>query len=230
MATQQIEPGEHNIHILADQDILEVEQLTRSLESMTRKLRSHETELEEQVRVRTIELEQAIILLEKLSSMDALTGVFNRRRLEERLKEWLLLNKRSQHTFCLLLLDIDHFKSVNDTFGHDAGDAVLQAYAQVLTVSVRNTDMVARFSGEEFVLVLPDTSDLTLAVSVAEKIRTAVAQTTFPIPRPLTAGIGVSICQPNDESFSAILKRSDMVLYEAKGAGRNWVMVAGQTR
>lgn len=228
-AARRIQAGDRDIHFPADARSLEVYHLNRSLEAMTQALRAHETELEEQVRIRTIELEQAIILLEQLSSVDALTGVFNRRRLEERLKEWMLLFQRSQRPFSVLLLDIDHFKSVNDNYGHDVGDQVLRTFAQVMRSAVRTTDFVARYGGEEFVVVLPETGDVSAAAEVAEKIRQSVEATEFPVPRRVTVSIGISLSQTEDESVAALLKRADMALYAAKAAGRNQVMAYDAT-
>ena len=226
-AAQQIEAGKADVQFPTDLDILEVEQLNRSLQTMTQTLQAHEHELEAKVKQRTAQLEDANAQLERLSVTDVLTGLYNRRRLEERLLEWLQLFHRTGHAFGLLVLDIDHFKSVNDTWGHDAGDEVLKRFARVVAGAVRNTDMVARFGGEEFVVLLPDTPDIGQLCAVAEKIRDAVETAEFPIPRQVTASIGAAICQNSDTGAGDILKRADVALYEAKRGGRNRVVVAG---
>ena len=120
------------------------------------------------------------------------------------------------------MMDIDHFKRVNDTYGHDMGDKVLQTVARALEVHLRETDFLARFGGEEFLVILPN-ADLAAAGDVAEKLRAAVALAPSPTGHPVTLSIGLSVATTNDSSESDALHRADGFLYRAKHAGRNRV-------
>lgn len=221
---RQIEAGNHAPVFPERVEVLEIERLSQSLRSMTRTLLAHEFELEQKVRDRTEALEQANAELERRATTDPLTGVHNRRRLQDKLDELMRIRQRTGRTFALMVADVDHFKRINDSFGHDAGDRVLQAFAQVLMKQTRATDFVARFGGEEFVVVLPETSELDAACTAAEKIRAAVEATQFTIPKAVTLSIGVTVCDPQDEDPDTVLKRADRALYEAKAAGRNRVV------
>ncbi|MBK5017114.1 diguanylate cyclase [Pantoea sp. S62] len=151
---------------------------------------------------------------------DPLTGLCNRRGfilLADRLSE-----DASQ---CAIALDIDHFKKINDWYGHDAGDAVLISLAGLLRQACRNGDVVSRSGGEEFILLLPQTS-LEDAARTAERIRETVSTTTFPYVGTMTVSAGVASLDCCD-GRGALLRRADEALYEAKGAGRNAVVVAG---
>ncbi len=124
----------------------------------------------------------------------------------------------------MLILDIDHFKDVNDTFGHLAGDGVLRETAGILKHNVRASDVAARYGGEEFVVVLTDT-DINGAVAAAEHLRETVAQHEFPAfdGRQVTVSIGCTEFQPNDADMDAVIKKADDALYKAKAEGRNRV-------
>jgi two-component system cell cycle response regulator len=127
------------------------------------------------------------------------------------------------------LFDIDHFKRVNDTWGHPAGDDVLQELATRTTNSVRSVDLVARLGGEEFVVVMPET-DLAIAAGVAERLRVAVAREPFTAKAdgaalPVTISIGVTATIPGGDDRDRVLKRADVALYTAKARGRNRVVV-----
>ncbi len=160
-----------------------------------------------------------------LSQTDQLTGIANRRRLEEVIAASYARVRRYGGTFALAMADIDHFKSVNDEFGHDVGDTALRTFAHVLRGQVRETDLAARFGGEEFIVLMPET-DVERALQCAERIRTQFEQETIPpIPRPLTASFGVTTLEPNDTVMS-LFKRADNALYTAKDSGRNRVVIA----
>lgn len=162
----------------------------------------------------------------KLAATDALTGLLNRRMLEERLQIEQQRAQRYGKAFSLLMLDIDHFKKINDSYGHLAGDAVLKALASALSQQTRDIDSVARFGGEEFVIVLPET-DGDGARVVAERIRTAIAGAPFVLPDGCEIGVTVSIgiaCFPLDAvNIEVLLERADQALYLSKNTGRNRV-------
>ncbi|HAU56177.1 MAG TPA: GGDEF domain-containing protein [Comamonadaceae bacterium] len=227
-AARRIERGDSEADFPEEGQLAEVEQLGQSLRSMTRTLLAHERELEEinqsleaQVLQRTEALAAANRELEQLATRDALTGVHNRRRFDDKLNECLEVAQRTAQGFAVLLIDTDHFKKVNDTYGHPAGDAVLQTLARVLSETTRAVDFVARYGGEEFVVLLPHTADAGHAMAAAEKIRTAIADATFPGPGRLTVSIGASLWQPSDPNASGVIERADAALYQAKAAGRN---------
>lgn len=159
--------------------------------------------------------------LESLSTTDRLTGLANRLRLEVALAEELARCERHQRTLSLILVDIDLFKSVNDTYGHDVGDSVLAEVAGVLRDNIRKTDMVGRWGGEEFLMVCIDTS-IEEAVMVAEKVRALLAAHHIPVAGSRTGSFGVSSFRAGDDIKSMLL-RADTALYRAKQAGRNRV-------
>lgn len=161
---------------------------------------------------------------------DDLTGLHNRRYLMSHI-ETLLGNEQGggMRSFAVMLLDIDHFKSINDTFGHDAGDQVLKEFAQRIARNVRGVDLAARFGGEEFVVVMPET-DLQSAHVVAERLRQAFSDAPFVVkgvdrPIPVTCSIGVAVAEGR-EPPEQIFKRADEALYAAKRDGRNRVVAA----
>ena len=165
--------------------------------------------------------------MEKLAYSDALTGLPNRRAGTERLEAEFLRSRRSGAPWSVLMVDVDHFKRVNDTFGHDVGDLVLQHVAKVLKSSARATDLVARLGGEEFMVVLPDTN-LEDARLVAEKLRAALEANPAPQAGRVTASLGLACCGTGDASAEAVLKRADEGVYRAKTAGRNRVAEAAE--
>lgn len=161
---------------------------------------------------------------------DVLTGWYNRRYLQVRIKEELARARRYAAPLTCLMLDIDHFKRVNDGYGHAAGDRVLREIAQRIDSQVRATDVAARYGGEEFVILLPDTSADSGAL-LAERIRKEVAATTFDIGSgkaiPVTVSIGVASAAPQradadlKTAGEALIARADVALYRAKSAGRD---------
>jgi diguanylate cyclase (GGDEF)-like protein len=162
--------------------------------------------------------------LERISVTDKLTGLFNRVKLDQVLSTELARAQRSGACCSVLLLDIDHFKQVNDTHGHQAGDQVLQRIARILETGTRKTDIAGRWGGEEFLLVCPDT-DIEGARRLGETLRLAVAQQVFPGVGSKTLSVGVANFRPGDE-VKDVVARADAALYAAKHAGRNRVEVA----
>ena len=158
---------------------------------------------------------------------DALTGLYNRRYMETHLNA--LVEQAASHgkPIAVLVLDIDFFKAINDTHGHDAGDDVLREFALRIRKSIRNIDLACRYGGEEFVIVMPET-DMGVATMVAERLRRAVAGESFPVQQGMkllnvTLSIGLATLSDAGGDAAAILKRADQALYRAKRDGRNRV-------
>ncbi|MDC8829795.1 GGDEF domain-containing protein [Alteromonas gilva] len=158
---------------------------------------------------------------EDLANTDQLTGLLNRLGIREALYQGQHKWKSERQPFSFILIDIDHFKKLNDTFGHDAGDSVLQAVAETLSGNIRRTDFLARWGGEEFLLVCPNTT-LKEAEVVAEQLRQKVAAMEHPEVEPITASFGVSSMTEPD--LKLLFKNADNALYQAKSAGRNKVV------
>jgi diguanylate cyclase (GGDEF)-like protein/PAS domain S-box-containing protein len=164
--------------------------------------------------------------LERLATIDSLTGVFNRRQLASLATVELERAHRYGHPTSVVMLDIDFFKKINDTYGHVTGDSVLAGLAQLLTEIARTSDLVARFGGEEFVLILPETN-LIDAQDVAERIRKKVADTPFIVDGHairITVSLGVTSSERSGQDFESLLKDADRLLYQAKQSGRNRVI------
>jgi diguanylate cyclase (GGDEF)-like protein len=167
--------------------------------------------------------------VERLSVTDGLTGLFNRRHFSERIEEEFSKASRYQTPLSVLIMDVDHFKRVNDTYGHQVGDIVLIAVAQILRQSVRETDLIGRYGGEEFVVLLPHT-EMEQAVAVAEKIRKAVSEKLIGEMdgKAVTISIGVAGMDGVEaRNVDDLIRHADGALYRAKEEGRNRVVAAG---
>lgn len=163
---------------------------------------------------------------EKLSITDSLTSIYNRIHLEESFKEELNRAKRYKTNFSVIMLDIDYFKEVNDTYGHDVGDDVLIDTVNILKQNIRATDILGRWGGEEFLIILPQT-DILEAEQLAEKLRVAIYNHNFSKIGKKTCSFGVSEFKDDDDETSKnIVKRADNALYEAKNLGRNRVVAS----
>ncbi len=169
-------------------------------------------------------LQRALEQLEQAASTDRLTGAWNRRRFEEAALPELALAQRRRDPLSLLMFDLDHFKRVNDTFGHGAGDAVLVGLVKAIRRHLRASDSLIRWGGEEFLVMVPATR-LEGAMALAEKMRTAVAAIEFPGIGQVTLSLGVAQYAPG-ESLAAWIERADQALYGAKSAGRNRSLAA----
>ncbi len=169
--------------------------------------------------------QESKIKAERLADIDQLTGLYNRRGFEK-IKEPIFSTAiRKQRNLSLMILDIDHFKSINDSYGHGVGDLVLQQLADILLAEVRTGDVISRWGGEEFLLLLPET-DLQEGVSLADRLLVKVAQLSLSYkgePVSVTASIGVSSLRTDAQNFSILLNEADKYLYEAKRSGRNQV-------
>ncbi|HYI68466.1 MAG TPA: PleD family two-component system response regulator [Skermanella sp.] len=162
---------------------------------------------------------------------DSLTGVFNRRYVSAHLPRLMERSWESQKPVAILMFDIDHFKTVNDTYGHGVGDEVLREVANRTNRNLRNFDLVARYGGEEFIVVMPDT-DRDAAYAVAERLRRRVGEETFAVSTQaaeitVTISIGVAVVDGVGDTADAILKRADDALYQAKRSGRNRTVASG---
>ena len=178
--------------------------------------------LERKVEERTLALEEKNRELEVLSTTDQLTGLFNRRFLELRARDEIQRTRRYATPLTILLMDIDHFKSVNDTHGHDVGDTVLVSVARCLSRHTRTTDIVSRWGGEEFLILVPG-SDKAGGAELAEKLRRAIADSRHGPLDTITASFGVTSLI-DDDTLDTLVKRADDGLYQAKTAGRNQVV------
>lgn len=158
--------------------------------------------------------------LVELSVTDKLTGLKNRRYLQEQLEAHVRAYDEDRRPFSLLLADIDHFKKINDTYGHQMGDRVLERMAGILQAQSRQGDIAARYGGEEFVLVLPG-ADIAESKAAAERIRQAIAEAAWEVGA-LTASFGVATVQPEDTE-ATLLHKADEALYASKAGGRNRV-------
>jgi len=180
-----------------------------------------------ELRDRNQQLESMLHSVEALASTDALTGLFNRRRFADVLRREFAVTKRYKNTLSCLLLDLDHFKQINDRFGHDAGDQVLKEVARRLTGSLREVDLAARYGGEEFAILLPHTNKGDARI-VAERVLKNVRKQPFTFGGEIvtvTTSIG---CAGNSDVESSnpddLVKAADIALYEAKNNGRNRVV------
>ena len=231
-SARRIERGDTTTEIPTSRSSREVYRLSEALRGMTSTLLAQKEalaeanqELEARVAARTRELQDAVEELDALARSDALTGLANRRAADERLDYELKRSRRSGAALSLMLVDIDHFKRINDRLGHDQGDVALQAVANTMAVSLRGMDLVARFGGEEFLVLLPDT-DSSQALCVAEKLRTAVAALELPQIGRVTASFGVATLLDPETTASELIRRADTALYVAKNAGRDRVAIA----
>ena len=222
---ERLGKGELDTHVAVDSggelEVLEegVRAMASRLKVMVERMENYSHELEGEVKRRTVELE-------RLSITDELTGLYNRRHLNRMMQEELGRSRRYGTDLSLCLLDVDHFKKVNDSFGHQAGDKVLVSIAALLESAMRDTDIVGRFGGEEFAIVMPNTG-VEEAVQGADKIRQLVQRMAVPGGGGITVSIGVVGCfESRVKSVSELVSRADRALYEAKDSGRNRVIAA----
>lgn len=172
--------------------------------------------------------------MKQQANVDELTGFYNRRFLEDYARKVIAMASRKGTPLGLIMMDLDHFKNFNDTFGHEVGDRILRQFAKSVTQAMRETNLAARYGGEEFVVVLPDT-DLPAAERVAERIRQAIERmvvpsgTDKPLPQ-VTVSLGIAMYPEHGKTLEELLKASDKALYESKHAGRNRATVyVGET-
>jgi two-component system cell cycle response regulator len=180
---------------------------------------------QEELRRRLLEVSIANQRAQEAALTDVLTGLYNRRHAMERLAQEWAESERGHRPLCLLALDIDHFKPVNDNYGHDTGDAALRQFADILRAFSRTPDVPCRFGGEEFLLIAPDTP-LEGALHLAERIRAAIQNKVLVaegISLHLTVSIGVAEKSAKYANLDQLIKAADEALYQAKQKGRNRV-------
>jgi two-component system, cell cycle response regulator len=164
----------------------------------------------------------------EMAITDQLTGLHNRRYMARHLDNLISSAKRSGKPLSFLIMDIDYFKAVNDSHGHDVGDEVLKEFASRIASNIRGIDLACRYGGEEFVVVMPDT-DVSFAYSIAERLRQQIERNPFvvgrgPLKLPITISIGIATTDGADDSAEALLRKADQALYSAKRSGRNRVV------
>ncbi|MGX5175294.1 GGDEF domain-containing protein [Aliikangiella sp. IMCC44653] len=205
--------------LIGEHDIADLEKLSASVVELNNELAQSQRDLVKANR----NLKRKEAKIEEMLLTDSMTGIPNRRHFEKRSEEELKRHQRLVQPLCLAMGDIDLFKQVNDTYGHDVGDEVICGFANVMNSSKRATDFVARVGGEEFIFLLPHT-DLLQAQIVVDRIREVFSQQIYDsIDQPITASFGITELQPGD-TIQDMVKRSDLCLYEAKKNGRNRVV------
>jgi len=180
----------------------------------------YQFELEELVRTRTRSLEEKSEQLERLASMDPLTEIYNRRKFVDVCEIELSRFARHHHAFSIFMLDIDDFKKINDTYGHDVGDIVIKKVADTIRKATRGSDYFGRWGGEEFIIMSPD-SDKEGRCILAEKIVKIIAETEFEKAGNVTMSVGLTTSAEGDSDLDDIIKRADKGLYKAKELGKN---------
>lgn len=181
--------------------------------------------LEEKVRQRTEELEASNAELKLLASVDPLTTLYNRRYFTKSSQQIFDLAKRNGSSLCVIMMDIDNFKSINDTYGHQVGDDVIVSVARVIKESIRKSDLACRFGGEEFVILSPETT-VDGAYTLAEKIRSSIEKKRLYVENSqtihVTISMGVAPLKPElDSIIDRVIDRADSAMYEAKNGGKN---------
>ncbi|WP_292976211.1 diguanylate cyclase [Nitrosomonas sp.] len=222
-AARGIVEGNLDIHLSAKRKD-EVGQLTDMFNQMTHALRNKHAE----ITAANQAMQQQNQLLQKLSITDGLTGLYNRTKLNTILSEQLARFKRHNRSFCLLMIDVDYFKTINDKLGHIVGDRILVTVASVLLKSIRTIDYAARYGGDEFMVILTET-DSSAAIKTAERIRAEVSAACLAFkeqPVHITLSIGITQSRRADTMPNNLIARADAALYEAKESGRDRVYCA----
>jgi len=222
---RRLASGEAGVRVAETDAVGEVRALARSFNHMAQRLDESYEELERRHR----ELTRANEVLEQLSATDGLTQLYNHRHFQAQFLREAKRVERTGGPLCLLLVDVDDFKLLNDRLGHSAGDRVLQEIAKAMSGQIRETDYLARYGGEEFVLLLPQTG-FDGGLALAEKVRGAIEALEVPVIGPegrvsATVSIGLALYARGPE---ATFDAADRALYEAKAAGKNRAVVAGE--
>lgn len=211
----------YGVHLWLFRDVTERRKTEQQIKDAAVVLESQKAELERA----NAELERANKRLEELATTDGLTGLLNQRVFGERLGEEFRRSRRYEEPLSLIILDVDRFKTYNDSFGHLAGNTVLRELAGVLQDHARDTDLVARFGGEEFALILPHTF-VGEAAALTQRLQSAVEGRIWSAQYPITASFGVCALTPAMDRPEAIIACADAAMYRAKAGGRNRVVVA----
>ncbi len=194
------------------------------------KLNNESVNLQRELIRKNLELEKLYADVQKLAITDGLTGLYNRRGFFELSQREVERAKRFGHAFSVIILDIDHFKGFNDSYGHETGDQVLEKLAGRLSAQLRKVDILGRYGGEEFSLLLPETNAAG-ARQVAERLRRCIAEEPIETSQGflnVTISVGLAVLQDNARTMEELLKYADQALYQAKETGRNRVCVSGE--
>lgn len=201
----------------------EISEAIVAFNAMGKRISNFTHELQSEVEKRTEELTKANTKLEKLATTDSLTGLYNRVKIDEFLNHEVSRFNRYGHKFSILILDLDDFKLVNDNFGHQFGDIVLKKFSHILQKSIRKSDMLGRWGGEEFLIILPETN-LQSAVQTGEKIAKSLRDYNFEfIDKSITTSVGVGEFSA-DDTITSLFARVDKNLYKAKEQGKDLVI------
>ncbi|MDN5836919.1 MAG: diguanylate cyclase [Nitrosospira sp.] len=217
-AADRIAGGDLDVRLAATRND-ELGHLTQVFNQMADRLRHNHAQI--MAANQAMQLQNQV--LETLSITDSLTGLYNRSKLDAILSDELARFKRTQRHFTMLMMDIDYFKTLNDSYGHVIGDEILTAVARILVQSIRSIDYAARYGGDEFIIILVETS-ADHALKTAERIRSQVENMCYNANGStitVTVSIGIVQCQSDDGTPTAVFARADSALYEAKHAGRN---------
>lgn len=204
------------------------ENLERQIQLRTSELEALNKQLQEADRSKDLVIKELKEVKEKLllsSNIDPLTGLYNRRYMMDRISDEVNRYRRNKTPFCIMVADIDYFKEINDRFGHDCGDEVLQTISNLINAEIRNIDTLSRWGGEEFLILLPETQ-LYSARSVAERIRQSILKNIFSYENAtfhLTMTFGLATYE-NDQTIKETIKKADNALYQGKLAGRNRII------
>ncbi|MGB9768438.1 MAG: GGDEF domain-containing protein [Dictyoglomus turgidum] len=177
---------------------------------------------EKEMYKKNLELSNLNRKLEELSIKDDLTGLYNRRKIDQELEKCLYIWERYNRPFSIIIIDIDDFKKINDTYGHLIGDMVLEKISKIIRENIRKSDIASRWGGEEFLILLPETN-LQNATLVAEAFRRKIEEANFGIDEKITVSVGVANIE-NNESIDSLIQRADKNLYKAKESGKNKVV------
>lgn len=204
-----------------DTNIAEIHHLTTNFANMAKELNTKTSELIETELQKQEKVKEAKHYMDK-SLKDPLTSLCNRERINQMLEAFYENFKNQNKTYSVIFIDIDHFKTINDTFGHAKGDEVLKQLALVLKSITRENDIVGRYGGEEFLIIIEN--NIEIAKMIAQKIRKTVESTKFPISKSITCSLGIAMVNKNDTKGS-VVERADKALYKAKENGRNQVVL-----
>ena len=203
---------------MTDAPLVEIQRLKEELDKTRKEL----DEARRIIRVKEIELNAILAQADEVSHTDALTYLPNRRQVINHLQKEVHRAERYKTSLSISMMDIDHFKNINDTYGHTVGDQVLRLLADMLRGGIRESDMVGRYGGEEFLIVLPSTK-LQRAAELAARLCRTIRETDIDVGEKihLTVSLGVAEYRHSEENWQKFLSRADMALYAAKNAGRD---------
>jgi len=218
LSVQDIAAHKYSSRVIVERDD-ELSIVGDAVNNMADQIQHHTENLEKLIHDRTKQLQQTLEEVKILSITDGLTGLFNKKHFEEVLKKEIARSARNDIEFSLIFFDLDHFKNVNDTYGHKKGDNVLIQVGRIIQKTIREIDLGARWGGEEFIIILPSTTSEG-AFKLAEKLRTVMENTPYEGMESVTGSFGCTVWVKNDDEIT-IVQRCDKALYSSKSNGRN---------